>query len=65
MYPLEIGHKNHCTDKTGTSEKTNHRNETEVNSEGEMTQDKAERPRRAAAQRANDFIQAVINDNLD
>ena len=50
VHPLEIGHKNHCTDKSGNSEKTNQRNEAEANSEGK---DKAERPQRAAAQRAN------------
>ena len=47
MYPLEIGHKDHCTDKSGNSEKTNQRNEAEANSEGK---DKAQR---AAAQGAN------------
>ena len=50
MYSLEIGHKDHCTDKSGNSEKTNQRNEAEANSEGK---EKAERPQRAAAQRAN------------
>lgn len=37
----------------------------EASPEGQEIQGNIERPRRATAQRANDFIRAAINDNLD